>query len=174
MASAFRALGDVLGQLSRVVAQVDAARYVARGPAGAPGSIGAHVRHCLDHVAALERAFADGVVDYDARRRGTAIEHDRRAALGALDAACRRLDLYDDSRGATRVTVRTEVDADGSCVFAESTIGRELAFVLSHTIHHCATINVLLSRLGQSGPPRFGFAPSTPVEEAELPCALSA
>ncbi len=174
MASAFRALADVLGQLSRVVGQVDAARYVARGPAGAPGSIGGHVRHCLDHVVALERAFADGVVDYDARRRGTVIEHDRRAALAALEAARRRLYLYDECRRASRVTVRTQVGADGSCVLADSTIGRELAFVLSHTIHHCATLNVLLSRLGQSGPPRFGIAPSTPVEEAELACARSA
>jgi uncharacterized damage-inducible protein DinB len=43
-----------------------------------------------------------------------------------------------------------------------SSVGRELAFVVSHTIHHCAVIALLLRDLGVAVPPRFGYAPSTP------------
>ena len=52
------------------------------------GSIGGHVRHCLDHVAALLDGLDGGVVDYEARERGTAAEGDPAAAawVAELDA----------------------------------------------------------------------------------------
>jgi uncharacterized damage-inducible protein DinB len=40
--------------------------------------------------------------------------------------------------------------------------GRELAFVINHTIHHQALIAVLLAWHGIEVAPRFGVAPSTP------------
>jgi len=43
----------------------------------------------------------------------------------------------------------------------ETTAGRELAFVLSHTIHHNALIDVMARTLGVPVPDRFGYAPST-------------
>ena len=43
-----------------------------------------------------------------------------------------------------------------------TTIGREIAFVVQHTIHHCALIAVLLERKNVEVPVRFGYAPSTP------------
>jgi hypothetical protein len=45
---------------------------------------------------------------------------------------------------------------------AISTAGRELVFVISHTIHHNATMGVLLSEWGLALPQRFGYAPATP------------
>jgi uncharacterized damage-inducible protein DinB len=44
-----------------------------------------------------------------------------------------------------------------------STHARELAFVISHTIHHCALMAVLLAVQGIPVPYRFGYAPSTPL-----------
>jgi uncharacterized damage-inducible protein DinB len=46
---------------------------------------------------------------------------------------------------------------------APSSVARELAFVISHTIHHNAQIALLAHRLGSRRlPPGFGVAPSTP------------
>jgi len=61
------------------------------------------------------------------------------------------------------VVVRTLVAIDGPVVEAVSSVARELAFVVSHTIHHNAQIALLAHRLGSSRlPRRFGVAPSTP------------
>jgi uncharacterized damage-inducible protein DinB len=43
-----------------------------------------------------------------------------------------------------------------------STLARELAFVLNHTIHHQAMIGLLASLHGCDVPDGFGYAPSTP------------
>jgi hypothetical protein len=46
-------------------------------------------------------------------------------------------------------------------VHVETTVGREFAFVLSHTVHHNALIAVIAKLLGVQVPERFGYAPST-------------
>ena len=168
MRPAFSALADVLGQIADVIGALSDSEYAAPGPLGVSGSVGAHVRHCLDHVRALDQALVSRHIDYDARQRGHGIETDRRAALTALDAARTRSLELDDRWLAGLVQVQTQIAGDGRTVVAHSTIGRELAFVISHTIHHSATISVLLHHhAGLATPGGFGFAPSTL-------CALSA
>jgi uncharacterized damage-inducible protein DinB len=168
MSPAFHALADLLAQVADVIRQLSDDAYQAAGPRGVSGSVGAHVRHCLDHVMALEHALAAREIDYDARHRGGSLETDRWAAIAALDAARARLLTLDD-RWLTRfVRVRTQLARNARPVVTRSTIGRELAFVVSHTIHHNATISVLLhQQAGHDMPAGFGYAASTP-------CALSA
>jgi hypothetical protein len=64
---------------------------------------------------------------------------------------------------------------------AASSVGREVAFVTSHTVHHNAILGQLLCAHGVHVPLRFGIAPSTPcpddvtVQQApaqETQCAL--
>ena len=168
MRPAFHALADVLAQVADVVRRLSDDAYVAPGPRGVSGSVGAHVRHCLDHILALEHALVSRQIDYGARPRGGCLETDRCAAVAALDAARARLLTLDDRWLAGLVQVRTQLARNGRTVENRSTIGRELAFVISHTIHHSATINVLLHQHGEvTTPAGFGYAPSTP-------CALSA
>ena len=168
MRPAFSVLADVLGQVAGVVGALSEGAYTAPGPRGVSGSVGAHVRHCLDHVLALEQALVTRHIDYDARQRGGRTETDRRAAIDAIDGARARVAALDDRWLAQLVQVRTQIAPDGSYVLTRSTMGRELAFVISHTIHHNATINVLLHQQAELDlPTGFGYAPSTP-------CALSA
>jgi len=56
-------------------------------------------------------------------------------------------------------------------VEVETTVGRELAFVLSHTVHHNALIAVMAKTLGVPVPERFGYAPSTIVHLEKTACA---
>jgi len=157
------ALVRLLDDLRDVIARTPDDVFACR-PAGRPsGSIGAHVRHCLDHVSALVAGIPDGRLSYDDRVRGTVAETDRAAALTRIREMTRNvLDL--DPRLMSRcIRLRVRLDAQGTSTEVQSTLARELAFVISHTIHHKATIALLLSEVGTDLPSRFGVAPSTPL-----------
>jgi uncharacterized damage-inducible protein DinB len=51
--------------------------------------------------------------------------------------------------------------ADADPVVVGTSVGRELAYVLSHTIHHNAIVGAMVKTLGGTPPQRFGYAPST-------------
>jgi uncharacterized damage-inducible protein DinB len=157
-----RAVARCLDDLAAVLERTSDADYVAKPPGGISGSVGAHVRHCLDHVHALLDRADDGPVSYDQRRRQAAIEEGRQLAVSALRAAGARLQALAPHLPAGSVTLRAQVDRDGSQVEASSTIARELVFLLQHTIHHQALVALLLAGRGVVVPHLFGYAPSTP------------
>jgi uncharacterized damage-inducible protein DinB len=158
------ALVDLLKDTARVVAQLAPEEYRDSDVPGISGSIGGHVRHCLDHVRALELGIDRGLVDYDTRRRDVAIENEPEAALRALLAAASRLQSVSADALGRMVVVRALIAADGPIVEVVSSVAREVAFVVSHTIHHNAQIALLAHRVGSSPlPRRFGVAPSTAV-----------
>jgi uncharacterized damage-inducible protein DinB len=134
------------------------------------GSIGAHVRHSLDHISAFLDGATAGVLSYDRRLRGTRVEASREAALERIaELTGALLDL--DPRLLQRpLRVDVQLDASGTLCSVISTAGRELAFVISHTIHHNATMGVLLTEGGAPLPERFGLAAASPAH-ANFSCA---
>lgn len=167
---AIQALAAILDQLADLLGTLDDDDY-ARKPVGVvPSSIGGHVRHCLDHVEALLSGLPHGLLDYDARRRDTAIERCRRSALAAL--AGLREELLGRSWPEMNRPLRMKLllDASSAPVEVVSSLGRELSFVLSHTIHHNALVAVLVRLQGGEVPPRFGYAPSTVAHEEQRTC----
>ncbi len=123
-------------------------------------SIGGHVRHILDHVT----AFVKGVhseIKYDARERGTAIEHDPNAAVMATQLLCCQLRLLVSNLSDTGVSVEVVPCSTLPPVMVQSTVARELVFLVSHTVHHKATISMLMYDLGVVTPSQFGVAPAT-------------
>ena len=132
-------------------------------PAKVSGSVGAHVRHCLDHATALLSYSAGGELTYDSRLRGTDVEMDVRAAIGEIKRLHLALSDLDPSCLDQPIVLRSIMQREGGSVFVKTTLGRELAFVTQHTIHHCAIIGLLLEQVGVSVPRLFGYAPSTPV-----------
>lgn len=168
----FRALAAVLDELARAIGPLTPTEFSLR-PRATSGSIGGHVRHCLDHVDALERALQDGRCCYDHRQRGTPVEHDPGAALARLTACRARLERVHDAVLARSLDLEVCVSATGTVVRTRTTVAREAAYVISHTVHHAALIGVLLEDQGLAVPNRLGVAPTTPDLHApsELPCA---
>jgi uncharacterized damage-inducible protein DinB len=159
-------------QLSEVIGQVQADEYQQRSVNGVGSSIGSHVRHCLDHVQALADAVALGDLDYDVRERGTAIETSPEAAKRRIDALVSRLQSIRYQPDDVELELRTLPHRDGPAIEGLSTsLGRELAFVLHHTIHHASLIAVILTGLGYSVPVALGYAPATPLPNREPSCA---
>ena len=151
----------VLRQLADLLEQLTDDQYPQKPIGVVESSIGGHVRHCLDHVEALLNAADTGAIDYDHRQRGTLIESSRTAAIELLrDQERRLLELSDDLLDQP-LSLSTLLAADAPPIGVETSFGRELSYVLSHTIHHNALIGVMAKLLGHTLPPKFGYAPST-------------
>lgn len=152
----------LLRELDGVIAQLSPEQYTRRADdAFFKGTIGAHVRHCLDHARSLLDGLPNGIIDYDHRIRGTTIESDPSAARDEL-RRLRRLAQDAATHGAgTPLRIVIMPTRDGAPSELQSTLGRELAFVLSHTIHHNATIKGMAVAMGVTLPTAFGYAPST-------------
>ncbi len=161
----------VLEQLDELLAGLADDQYVATPGGLVTSGIGGHVRHNLDHVEALLRAAETGELDYDLRERGTGIERDRGAARSAIrQLSCQLLD-FDWADAPASLAMRAIVAPDAPAVTMETSIDREIAFVLSHTIHHNALIALLAKLQGAPLPPEFGYAPSTLAHRRSRPCA---
>jgi uncharacterized damage-inducible protein DinB len=164
------ALVAVLRQLGELLKRLTDEQYIQKPVGVVPSSIGGHVRHNLDHVAALLAGLSGGAVNYDERQRCTDIERQRPAALAALVRLERELLGYPWEGAPDSLRLTTLLTADGEPVEVWSTLERELAFVLSHTIHHNSLIGVIAALLGVARPPRFGYAPSTIAYQEQTPC----
>jgi len=167
------ALVGLLHQLGEFLGTFSDTQYTVSPVGPMSGSIGGHVRHNLDHVRNLVTGIECGIIDYDARERGTPVETSRHAAMAEM----RRLE--ENLRGISMVMLsqplelRFLVAADSAPINITTTIGRELAFVQSHTIHHNAMIGAMAALLDVRVPPRFGYAPATLAFLDQAACAPS-
>lgn len=164
-------MANSLRELAEVLAVTTDEQYV-RKPVGViQSSVGSHVRHCLDHFEAFCSGASTRVMDYDVRARGTMVETDRSAALASIRRLQDQLALLEASMLTRTVRVTSMLAGDGTSIETPSSLGRELAFVLSHTVHHNALIAVMFRTLGVSIRERFGFAPSTIAHLEAAACA---
>jgi uncharacterized damage-inducible protein DinB len=161
----------VLHQLAELLGAVSDEQYVMKPAAVVKSSIGGHVRHCLDHVDTLLQGARIGAMNYDDRQRGTDVETNRHAALREMERQTQELIELRDFPLDHTIRLRTLLVVDQPSLVVETSLGRELAFVLSHTIHHNALVGVIARLAGVSVPERFGYAPSTLAHRDKRICA---
>ena len=167
---AVRPLVGLLHQLFDLIGALTDEQY-ARAPVGVvESSIGGHVRHNLDHIEALLRGLRTGAVSYDHRDRGTAVERDRGAALDKILRLERELTAFPWADAPPAVALSALVAPDLPPVVAATSAERELAFVVSHTIHHNALIRVMAKLIGAAVAAEFGYAPSTIADKRRPAC----
>lgn len=158
----------LLEQLRDVITLLPHAIYVARPAARVSGSVGEHVRHCLDHMSALALAMAGDDLDYDRRARGTMVEVDPATAVNEIERLFVRFDRMTDRVFDRTLTLPIAIDPSSARLMTRSSITRETAYVIHHTIHHFAVIAVLLDWQGWRVPQNFGTAPSTLMARAAV------
>ncbi len=117
-------------------------------PIGHSGTIGEHLRHCLEHYQCFVNGMATGRFEYDARARDLRLETNVDAFRQALDDVTRRLAAVSNAALAKPVKVVQYVSPDGTVAELDSTFGRELVFLSSHAIHHLAVVGQLARELG--------------------------
>jgi hypothetical protein len=155
---------SLLHQMRMTIERIDDATYAAPAPGRSSGGIGGHVRHCLDHVSALLSATRTGICEYDRRKRGTEVEASRSAACIRIVDLSAALVCLDAPALDETVLVESQLEPGGPMILTRSSICRELAFVISHTIHHNAIVAQMLQARGVAMESRYGVAPATPDE----------
>lgn len=161
----------VLRQLAGLVERLTDDQYTQPPEPLASSPIGSHVRHNLDHVAALLAGLRTGRLDYDDRDRTSAVGRSRVAALDAIDRLEDALFTFPWETAPDGLALTALVSPDRPPVRTRTTVERELAFVVSHTVHHNALIAVLARLVGAEPPADFGYAPSTLAHLRSRPCA---
>jgi uncharacterized damage-inducible protein DinB len=151
-----------LEQAARLLETLSDTRYADPAPLNLGSSVGAHLRHCLDHYDNFFEGIATGRIDYDARRRDRTIEIDRTAALDKLHLLVAALSALEDA-GDRPLPVKMDCgdDTDENTWWSDSSVRRELQFLISHTVHHFAIIKMVLTAAGHPMGSDFGIAPST-------------
>ena len=125
-------------------------------------SVGAHLRHVIDCYRCFLRGLDGGKIDYDGRQRDPRLEHERSVAETALDQLVAGFEtLPRDLDRPLEVKVDSAAWGPGALHWQASTLGRELQFLVSHTVHHFALIALLLRQQGHEPGAGFGVAPST-------------
>lgn len=124
-----------------------------------PHRVGGHLRHSLEFYECYFDGLEGGLVDYDARKRDADVEQNRDAAIVRLLETIDRLNADGETIFDRPLWVRVEGSAGSKPT--QSSIARELGFLLSHTIHHFALIAMTLQTLGVKVDPAFGVSPST-------------
>ena len=124
--------------------------------------IGAQYRHVIEHYHCFLAGLDASRVDYDGRDRDESIEQQRDVAIEVTEVIRRALAGFAAIEADRSIDVQMQCAADApEPEWHRSSTGRELQFLVSHTVHHYALIKLLLQRDGIGTPPDFGTAPST-------------
>lgn len=161
-----------LSQAERLVGGLDDDLFSRPAEGFYRSTIGGHLRHCLDHYDSFSNGLAEGKVDYDHRMRLPELESETAKALAKTQEVSAALKALSEDSTAGDLLVK--MDCGLSAVgWQPSTVGRELQFLVSHTVHHFAMIGGICRELGVALESDFGVAPSTVRHRSESPATPS-
>ncbi len=161
---------NTFSQLRTIIDQLNADDFSGKLELLNYSSIGQHVRHVLEFYICLSNALKTGEVDYDKRTRNLLIENDPDYAMMVLEDlssvfCCE--DIKDD-------TLINSIEFNGIAVKANSSVSRELIYLIEHSIHHYAIIGIALRSHFKDVkiPHNFGVAYSTKKHKQNLEAEL--
>jgi hypothetical protein len=124
--------------------------------------VGRHIRHASDHLQALLEAEQKKPIDYNYRTRGSDMESQIDSALAKINAQQKALDWLRHADTQAVITIQSEMSfactLNGSF---QSSLAREMLYLINHTIHHAAYIKLSLQKHQIVLPEDVGLAPCT-------------
>jgi uncharacterized damage-inducible protein DinB len=150
-----------LFQLKKLLENISNDQYNAKPDILSGASIGQHVRHILEFYLLLVSGSFSGIISYDKRKRDVRIEEDTAFANHTIDRLLTGINTLEE-----KYPVKLEADysiGEESKNMIDSSIGRELAYCIEHSIHHQALIKagLIALELVQLTNEHFGVAYST-------------
>lgn len=149
-----------LVQAERLLAQLTDDTFCRQSPGFYRSTIGGHLRHCLDHYDSFLNGLPDGKVDYDQRMRLPTLETETASAAAKTAEICKSLKAVTTETSPVGLLVKMDCGLNTSD-WQPSTLGRELQFLVSHTVHHFAMIGGICREFNIEPEQDFGVAPST-------------
>ena len=153
-----QAVNTIFVQLAETLHQLSLQEYARPCETLSSNTIGQHVRHIIELFQCLEKGYGEGVVNYEKRKRDTAIETDKELASRLL------LDIHGGlSKENKSLTLEASYDEHSTeSIRIDTNYFREIAYNLEHTIHHMALIRVGIKEVSAIILPEdFGVASST-------------
>jgi uncharacterized damage-inducible protein DinB len=150
-----------LNQLRGLLEKLNSDDYAARPDVLFGASIGEHYRHILEFYLLLVSGSFTGVISYDRRERDARIANDTTFARETIDRIMNGLETLD-----LELLVHLEADYSTHGVqdnHIPTSVGRELAYCIEHSIHHQAIIKTGLIAINRKElvDEQFGVAYST-------------
>ena len=153
-----QAVNNIFVQLADSLDQLSGEQYSQPCKTLFNNTIGQHVRHIIELFQCLEKGYEAGVVNYEKRKRDTAIENDKELASRILKEI--HSGLSKENKALTLEACYDEHAADP--ILFETNYNREIAYNLEHTMHHMALIRVGINEVSTIQLPEdFGVASST-------------
>lgn len=124
-------------------------------------TIGQHIRHILEFYLLLVSGSFSGTVSYDKRERDLRIENDPGFASKVVDRLLSGINTLDENQA---IQFEADYSSGGAAQnMIPSSVGRELAYCIEHSIHHQAIIKAGLIdlQLQDLVNDQFGVAYST-------------
>ncbi|MFH7000598.1 DinB family protein [Flavobacterium bizetiae] len=136
-------------------------QYVHNSSMLSGATIGQHVRHILEFYQSVLNGLDTKSINYDNRKRNLLIETDKDFAIQIIDSI--NSNLYLDILDEPFVLEGNFCAEEGKQIQIQTTLYRELAYCLEHSIHHQALIKVGLLELNSLSliDETFGLAPAT-------------
>lgn len=154
-----------LAQAEQLLAQLDDTQYTCPAPSFYHSTIGGHLRHCLDHYDSFLNGLSAAKIDYDQRMRLPQLETETACSAAKTQEIRERLSAAIQDSPPIGLLVKMDCgnneDEVNETEWQPSTLGRELQFLVSHTVHHFAMIGGICRSLDIETASDFGVAPST-------------
>lgn len=152
----------LLDQAAELIWKIDPTSWTQPNPHFRDSTLGQHFRHTLDHYSSLLTHTPDHTIDYDSRHRDPTLEASPDAARAKCQELLHKLETLGKNLPPDQpFFVQTSCSLEGEITSRNSSFGRELQFLVSHTVHHFAIIGAICHRMDIELPPTFGIAPST-------------
>ncbi len=150
-----------LNEISALLKVLSFDQYTQQSKLLSGSSIGQHVRHILEFYTCLLKGANQGKVNYDLRERDFNIENVTTKAISCIDQILAGLDRLEnigdfilEGNFTKDINRRSNI---------KTSLERELAYCLEHSIHHQALIKIALidQNSEQMINESFGVAPAT-------------
>lgn len=147
-----------LTQLRHSITVIEQKEYLAKRGILSGASIGSHIRHILELFVELEKGYASGLVQYEARKRDKHLETDPKLAISMIEKISASLIKPNKH---LQLSFCFDLPSNKTSYVATN-YWRELAYNLEHMIHHMAIIRIGLSEIADySVPDDYGVAFAT-------------
>lgn len=150
-----------LEEIKKTISLINKEQYTYKSITLSNASIGQHIRHILEFYLSLLNGLEYGTVNYDLRARNLVLESNPEYARQFVDNICNKFARVDfDIKLELAGNFSSEED---QCVSIQTSVNRELAYCLEHSIHHQALIKIGLMEQGLDHliSKHWGVAPAT-------------